>query len=135
MSALAEALLAAQRQAIGALSKAYVASNEDGDYRAGKLEAELNAMGCTDKVEQAQLLSALDVLREHGAPAPRATHEPQRSSENDLETEAQRKLIAKLADDRGTTAPDYKLTKANASKVIEELKAGTYDPDSWSVPF
>jgi hypothetical protein len=134
VSALAEALLAAQRQAIGALSKAYVAGAFEDDGDAG-LIANLDRIGCTDAVDQAQLVHSLDVLRTYGAPAPRATHEPQRLSESDLETEAQRKLIAKLADDRGTTAPDYKLTKANASKVIEELKAGTYNPDSWSVPF
>lgn len=131
MTALAEALLAAQRQAIGALSKAYVA---EATTELALLE-QLDAMGCTDKVEQAQLIAALDVLHNFGTPAPAVTPESRKAPEAELETEAQRKFIAKLADERGTTAPDYQLTKANAMKVIDELKAGTYNPDNWSVPF
>ena len=71
MTALAEALLAAQRQAIGALSKHYVAGMLD----VGELCEHLDAMGCKDDVDQGQ------------------------------------------------------------SKVIEQLKAGTYNPDEWTVPF
>jgi hypothetical protein len=131
VSALAEALLAAQRQAIGSLSKAFVAGKISGE----QLTDHLTVIGCTDAVDQTLLLDALTVLQTFGGEAPKPTQTAPRSTETDLETEAQRKLIAKLADDRGTTAPDYKLTKANASRVIEELKAGTYSPDAWQVPF
>ena len=134
MTALAEALLAAQRQAIGALSKAYVAGAFDGnESRAGAFRAALDEIGCTDAIDQGNLIASLNVLKVYGAPAPKATQPEPRG--DDLETEAQRKLIDKLADERGLAAPGYKLTKANASKVIEELKAGTYNPDSWAVPF
>ena len=129
MTALAEALLAAQRQAIGAASKAFVA----GTLNETDLFELLDDIGARDTVEQAQLLASLHALQRFGATAPQPTRTEPRG--DDLETEAQRKLIDRLADDRGLAAPGYKLTKANASKVIEELKAGTYNPDSWAVPF
>ena len=128
MSALSESLVAAQRQAIAVLSKAYVAGLTD-------LEAfvnELDAIGATDKVEQVQLVASLDVLNTFGGQPPE-TAKPDTSA--DLATEAQLKFAAKLADEHRTVLPDYQLTKANASKVIEQLKAGTYNPDEWTVPF
>lgn len=73
MTALAEALLAAQRQAIGALSKAYVAGAFD--EREDFLQA-LSSIGATDRVDQEQLHRCLDVLQTYGAPAPAATLPP-----------------------------------------------------------
>jgi hypothetical protein len=131
VSALAEALLAAQRQAIGAAAKAYVAGDGD-DYGAELFTTTLDAMGCTDKVEQAQLLSALDTLRKHGA-APVANGKPDTAAEP--ATEAQLRYIADLTNERGVIAPDGPLTKEQASKVIEQLKAGSYVADEWTVPF
>ena len=134
MNALAEALLAAQRQAVTTLSKWYVTSGEDGDYRAEKFEHDLNAIGCTDKIEQGQLLSALDVLREHGATtANGATAKP--PPESEPASEAQWKLLRRLADERKTMAPDGPLTKAQASAAINALKAGTYNADDYTAPF
>ena len=129
MTALAEALLAAQRQAIGALSKAYVSGSIEDD----ELASQLDRIGCTDLIDRDHLAECLNILRSLGAQAPQPTRPEPRG--DDLETEAQRKLIDKLADERGLAAPGYKLTKASASKVIEELKAGTYSPESWAVPF
>ncbi len=128
VSALSESLVAAQRQAIAALSKAYVAGliEEPAD-----LIVRLNHIGCTDRVEQEQLSHTLDVMREFGtAPEPA---KPDTST--DMATKAQLDFAARLADEHRTVLPDYQLTKANASKVIEQLKAGTYNPDEWTVPF
>lgn len=131
MTALAEALLAAQRQAIGALSKAYVAGTLDEDGVTTGLEA----IGATDVTDRQHLLNALEILQNLGAPAPRATQPETKRDGTDLASDAQLTLLRKVADERGYVAPDYHLTKANASKVIDEMKAGTYNPDEWTVPF
>ncbi len=128
MTALADALRAAQAQAIAALSKAYVAEHTTGLA----LVEMLDSIGCTDRVEQTQLLASLETLKNFGATAPEpakpdTSHEPA--------SEAQMKYLRDLADRKGTTAPDYIPTKANASKIIDQLNAGTYNPDEWTVPF
>ncbi len=128
MSALSESLVAAQRQAIAALSKSYVAGQMDAE----PMSVILDTIGCADKVEQAQLLAALDTMRELGSAAPEAA-KPDTSG--DMATKAQLDFAARLADEHRTVLPDYQLTKATASKVIEQLKAGTYNPDEWTVPF
>ncbi len=128
MSALSESLVAAQRQAIAALSKQYLA---DHDPNPEMLAGALTDIGCTDKVEQGLLIAALDVLHVLGAQAPEAKPD----TSNEPASDAQMKYLRDLADRNGTTAPDYVLTKTNASKVIEQLKAGTYNPDEWTVPF
>jgi hypothetical protein len=120
MSALAEALLAAQRSAIGTLAKAYVAGAFEDDGDAG-LIANLDRIGATDAVDQAQLRECLDVLRTFGVPlsatngaAPKETRPA---------SEAQWKLIRRLADERGQVAPEGPLTVDEASRLIEQLKA------------
>lgn len=62
VSALAEALLAAQRQAIGAASKAFVA----GTLNESDLLELLDNIGARDTVEQGQLLASLHVLQRLG---------------------------------------------------------------------
>ncbi len=128
MSALSESLVAAQRQAIAALEKAYISGRADADI----LRAALNSFGSTDVVEQDQLLYALDALKAFGAAAPE-TAKPDTSHEP--ATDRQLKFARDLADERGMVLPDYSLTKASASKLIEQLQAGTYNPDEWTVPF
>ena len=125
MTALAEALLAAQRQASGALTKAYSAGLLDAEAFADRMAA----MGCTDVIEQAQLLHALDVLREYGVvPAANGTA-PQRSSTLDEPaSQPQLDLIARLADERGQVAPQGPFTKAQASQVITALQRGDKVP-------
>lgn len=130
MSALAEALLAAQRQAIGSLSKAFVAERIDEDG----LLANLDAIGLRDDVDQGLLVEALTIVKSLGgeAPKPAGTNEPKQAepaSPNQLS------YMRDLADKRGTVAPDGPLTKEQASKVIEQLKAGTYNADEWTAPF
>ena len=128
MTALAEALLAAQRQAIGALAKPYVAGNIGTE----EVTARLAEIGCNDVTDTAQLLAAWDVLQEYGAPAP----QPQNGKpESDAATDSQMLLLRKVADERGYIVPDYPLTKARASEIIDRMKAGTYNADDYAVPF
>ncbi len=129
MSALSEALVAAQRQAISAASKSFVAALEPDPQAFRDL---LDEIGCTDKVEQGQLERALLALRVFGAQAPEPT-KPDTSQET--ASERQVAYIASLANERGVVAPDHALTKEQASKVIEQLKAGTYNADEWVIPF
>jgi hypothetical protein len=66
VTALSEALVAAQRQAIAALEKAYVGGQLDDDG----LAKALDAIGCADTVDGLHLLAALDVLKAWGTPPP-----------------------------------------------------------------
>lgn len=72
MTALAEALLAAQRQAIGAATKACVA----GSLNETDLFELLDDIGARDTVEQAQLLASLHALQRFGASAPQPSGRP-----------------------------------------------------------
>jgi hypothetical protein len=130
MSALAEALLAAQRQAVASLSKAFVAGKIDAEG----LAAQLDAIGLRDDVDQGLLIDSLTVVKALGGEAPKAAgaHEPK---PNEPASERQTAYIKALADERGVIAPDGPLTKEQASKAIEQLKAGTYVVDEWVVPF
>ena len=69
MTPLSDALTAAQRSALAALEKAYVAGRIEPDA----LTAALEAVGISDPVDTAFLLAALDVLREWGVEAPTMT--------------------------------------------------------------
>jgi hypothetical protein len=133
VSALAEALLAAQRQAIGTLAKAYVAGAFEDDGDAG-LIANLDRIGATDAVDQAHLTACLDVLRTFGGETPKngATAAPK---EGRPASDAQWKLLRRLADERSVPAPEGPLTVEQASKIIEQLKAGSYVADEWVIPF
>jgi hypothetical protein len=131
VTALAEALLAAQRQAVGSLSKAFVAGKLDG----GNFLEELDRIGLRDTLDQGLLLSALEVLQEHGGEAPKQPNGAKSDPATEPASEAQLKYLRDLADKKGTTAPDGQLTKARASEAIEQLKAGTYNADEWTAPF
>jgi len=131
MSALAEALLASQRAALAATQRAYLAGAIDAD--ADVIDT-MNRIGCTDSVEQTQYLAALDTLREFGVQAP-ATNGATTPKEDRPASEAQLKLLRRLAEEKGTMAPDGPLTSAQASKAISELKAGTYNADTYTAPF
>jgi hypothetical protein len=136
MTALSDALRAAQAQAIAALSKAYLANPAEpeaiDDAQEG-LRDTLNRIGCTDTVEQSYLVTALEIMRQLGAQAPAANGKPDTSHE--LASADQMRYAADLADKAGTVLPEYQLTKANASKIIDQLKAGTYNADEWTVLF
>ncbi len=134
MSALAEALVAAQRRALVALEKSYVhlGDAEDGPGR-DALRNALDTIGCTDKVEQDQLIACLEVIRAMGGDVPTA---PTNGGGPKLISDAQRTFIGDLVKRAGVSAPDLAgLTHEQASELISSLKAGTYDPAKWSVPF
>ena len=130
MSALAEALVAAQRRALQATEKAYVA----GALTRDEAVTELNAFGLTDEVDIVYLLAALDVVRLRGAALPA---EPANGGEKvpDKASDAQLALIAKLVKDKNVAAPELPITKQDAHVIIDTLKNGTYDAAKWSVPF
>jgi hypothetical protein len=129
VTALSDALTAAQAKAITALERGYVAGLVDAET----MTAQLDAIGCADVIERAQLLAALDVLREWGATAPA---EPNGSRPPKPASEPQRRLIGRLADGRGFPAPDLAgVTSAHASEIITQLQNGTYDPERWALPF
>jgi hypothetical protein len=130
MSALAEALLAAQRQAVGALSKAFVAGNIAPDV----FLVELDRVGLRDTVDQGLLLEALTVTKQYGGEAPKATGQngprmPEQPSAG------QKSYIADLCKKLNVPEPDVIVSKEQASEIIEALKAGTYNADAYSVPF
>jgi hypothetical protein len=129
VSALAEALVAAQRRALAAMEKGYVA----GHYDETELRLQLDAMGLSDSVDTDRLLVALAVIRDLGAAVPAETNGAPKPP--DLASEAQWTLLRKLATERKLEPPEGPLTKPQAHEVIDSLKAGTYDPAKWSVPF
>jgi hypothetical protein len=140
MTALSDALRAAQAQAIAALSKQYLADSGDLESEAiwlsqSELRQKLDLIGCTDTVEQGYLLTALEYMRRLGAQAPAANGSAKPDTSHEPASPDQMRYAADLADKAGTVLPNYTLTKANASKVIDQLKAGTYNPDEWTVPF
>jgi hypothetical protein len=137
VSALAETLVAAQRRALAALQKSYVHSpltTEELDAEKERVREIMDAIGCTDTVEQGQLLAALDVIRATGAALPA---EPTNGTPKGPEpaSDAQLALIANLVERAKVEGPDLPITKANAHEIIDSLKAGTYDAAKWKVPF
>jgi hypothetical protein len=133
MTALSDALTAAQRSALAALEKAYVAEKIDKE----ELSRQISLIGLTDTVDGDFLLAALDVLKDWGVAAPnmaeriiRENGEPEKASDK------QRALIADLCRRKQLSAPDLAgLTKPKASELIDSLNDGSYDPAQWSLPF
>ena len=131
MSALAEALVAAQRRALSALQSEYVA---------GRIEREdavaiMDAVGLSDPVEQDRLFAALDTIRTLGAALPAELVNGGGERTPDKATDAQLALIAKLVKEKGVTAPYLPVTKQDAHAIIDSLKQGSYDAAKWTVPF
>lgn len=128
MTALSDALEAAQAKALAALEKAFVRDvlNES-DFL-----AKLDEIGATDVADQGQLLACLHVLKEQGQTEPAYTE--RRKTEKP--TAAQAGYIARLADERGFPAPDLAgVNREQASEIITSLQNGTYDPAKYDVPF
>lgn len=136
MTALADALTAAQTRAVAALSKSFVHTSGDDEAvaeRAQLFRESLDEIGLTDKVEQEQLLAALAIIRAFGGEMP-TTANGEKPPEK--MTPAQRSLIERLVQEKGVTPPDLEQrTKQEAHEIIDTLKAGTYDPAKWRVPF
>lgn len=131
MTALSEAVHQAQRAAIAALGKRYIAGKEQ-DIN---LPVLLDSFGATDDIEKDTLISCWIYLRETGSQAPEAPAQESRSAENDMATDKQLKAIERMCDERKLISPDLPLTKQQAHEIIESIKAGTYNPDQWAVPF
>ena len=129
MTALSDALVTAQRTAIGALEKAYLAGLlDDGD-----LASKLAEIGCPDTVDAGHLLSALDTIREYGASAPANGAAPK---VDEPMTDKQRAFITSLCGERSAPLPDFAgLSKVQASEIIASLQDGSYNPARWAVPF
>jgi hypothetical protein len=133
--ALAEALVAAQRRAMQAVEKAYVA----GALEREAADAELQAVGATDAVDRSALLDALDTLRRYGAPLP-AEPRPNGDTPEPAKATAAQVTFAQDLFKRGDLVPlaesDLRnLPRERISALIEQLKAGTYDASEWDVPF
>lgn len=130
LSALADALAAAQSRAVAALGKQYVSGTVDAET----VRADLESVGLADEVDTNRLLAAWDILRSAGAAAPgeqAASGDGPRPISN-----AQRTFIGDLVKRANVPAPDLAgITFEQASEMISTLKAGTYDPDKWAVPF
>jgi hypothetical protein len=127
VTALADALVAAQSRAVAALGKQYVGGQMDGDT----LRLALDSIGLTDPSDTEQWIAALDVIRETGAPLPRENGK----AGDEHATDAQTALIARLVKEKNVPMPALPLTKAQAHEIIDTLKAGTYDAGKWAVPF
>ena len=131
MSALAEALVAAQRRALASLEKAYVAGRIEEEAFNDKLEA----IGLADGIDDFFLVQCLDVMREWGASPPAETNgnEPRKASE------AQVRYIVSLLKDGGhdplAETDISAMPFERASALISALKDGSYDPAKWDVPF
>jgi len=129
MTALSDALAAAQAKALSALEKAYVRGALDYE----QFIARMDEIGCADDIDQALLVFALDVLKEYGQTEPAYTEKRQ----TEKPTDAQLALVAKMASERGFTAPDMTgATRAQVSEVIDAIRNGTFDPAKWpEIPF
>lgn len=131
MSALAEALVAAQTRAVAALGKQYVGGAVDAET----VRTDLESIGLTDDVDTTRLLAAWDILRSAGqsAPGEQTTNGGERKPEP--ATDAQLALIARMVAEKNVTGPDLPITKQNAHEIIDSLKNGSYDAAKWKVPF
>lgn len=133
MTPLADALTTAQRRALAALEKAYVA----GHIEAETLPERLASFGVNDPTDVAFLLAALDVLREWGVAEPTMA-ERVAAAKVEGASEKQADYIKQLVREKGVKEPPdlLGLTKAQASQLINELQRGEYDPAKWlAVPF
>ena len=123
MTALADALVAAQARTVAALGKQYVGGQLDSDA----VRIALDSVGLTDPTDTERWLNALDILRATGATMPNgdAAQSHERPS-----SPAQRSLIDKRCEERGIVKPQaHPRLFAEASAIIEKIKAGRFTPD------
>ena len=118
MTALAEALLAAQRQAVATLGKASVA----GAIEDEEVVERLRKIGCNEAIDLAHLLATWDLLREFGAQLAPNGAGPRPAALDEPATKAQLDYLAKLADDKGRVVNTDGMTKAQATQAIDALK-------------
>jgi hypothetical protein len=131
MTVLSDALTAAQARAVAALAKRYVGGTLAEDETP---EQVLRGLGLADPTDTAHLIAAWDFLRDSGVDAP-TEQAPRTASQPETASDAQWAFISDLCEQKRAPLPEPPLTKVQASEVIGELQAGTYDPDKWAVPF
>ena len=136
MTALADALTAAQTRAVAALGKQYVG----GTINDVTVREDLHSIGLTDEVDTDRLLAAWDILKAAGAQPPGE----QKAATNGTDdaprkaTPNQRSYIVDLLR-KGDFPPFAEQDLANlthdaASEIITALRNGTYDPTKYDVP-
>jgi hypothetical protein len=124
MTPLSDALTAAQRSALAALEKAYVAGRISDDF----FRDSLRGLGLSDDVDTTFLISALGVLQEWGVSAPTMTERVARENgEPKKATEGQVSYIIDLLK-KGNHVPldegDLRaLPFDRASELIDSLKS------------
>lgn len=124
MTALADALAQAQTAAVNALGKQYRGGQMDED----ELRIALDSIGQNDPTDTARYVAALDILRATGAEPARQNGTP----EEKPSSPAQKQLIDKLCSERGMPTPNgFPRLFAEASAVIDRLKAGKTDPNDY----
>lgn len=134
MSALADALAAAQSRAVAALGKQYVG----GQLHEDEVRVLLDGIGLNDPTDRDHWIAALNIIRDTGATLPNGDAPAQRK---EPATAAQRERIKrdveKLHGDAAATtlASEPTLTKAQASEIISSIVAGSFDLERWAVPF
>ena len=128
---ITDALGVTREAVIRAWGKSYIRRDEEPDddlYRAG-----FHSIGIDDDRAIGFLLAGWKVLREQRADAP--GEQAVNGAKVEQASDPQWTLIRKLAAEKQTEPPDAALTKAQATQVIDQLKAGTYKPEQWAVPF
>ena len=135
MTALSEALVAAQRRAIAALEKAYIAGGvDDSGFR-----EQLTMIGLTDVVDTENLLSALAVVKAWGASLPAELAAGNGDAPPALASDKQKAFIVKLLNEQNfpvIASQDLNaMSKQRAHEIIEALQANRYDPAVYDVPF
>jgi len=131
MSALSDMLDASQRKAIATLGKAYIARAEQPDDEL--FIGLLHQIGEDDDRKIGFLISAWKIQRELNGEAP-GEAQPKAAPETWRSEPASDSQWKRLRDDcrkANVQLPQGPLNKGQASDIIEQLAAGTYEP----VPF
>ena len=130
MTALSDALEAAQRRTLTALQAALAAEKIDAEA----FTIQLHACGISEvnDTEIGYLATCVAVCSQWGAALPT---EPKNGTQPLPMTDNQRAGILKRCREKQLQPPDEPLTKDQAHEIISSMDAGTYDPAKWRVPF
>jgi len=133
MTALSDALDHSQAKALAALFKAYTRRDDEPDDDV--FRAMMIGVGLDDEVQIGFLLAAWRIMRDDREALPASNGSSAKAEPEQQASDAQLSLIRKLCSEKGYPAPDYPFTKTQATAAIDGLKAGTYKPQDWDVPF
>lgn len=126
MSALSEALVAAQHRALASLEKAYMVGTLDDPAAAvGELTfaEHVAQLGLNDPVDVGHLQTCLDTIRTYGGSVPTETNGAKSDPATEPMSDKQRGFIEQLCREKQAELPDDfdTLTKAQASETINQL--------------